>query len=862
MAENLGGIFWSADIRTEGLNKSAADIGKSTKSAERGFSELDSTVQKTEKSMFSLTKVAGALGTALATMQLKNYVINTAAAIDEQAKFSQALGVSYEQLQKLQFAAGQNGASINALNNGLRKLAKGASEAANGTGEALKAFNQLGIEAKALQGLSPDQIFAKVADAMAGVESSGDQAAIAMRLFGNEGALLLNTLRGGSAGLKQMGDELERIGGVISNDTAKAAADFNDQMDKLQRAASGVGSALVGSVLPHTTSFLNVITEVVSNGPLMSNVLNGIGIAATATAIVIATKLVVAIAASAASMIGAAASAVRYQIALASMAGVSASTAVAVTALGAASRAAAVAMGALGGPAGILLIAGAALLAFSINAKEAKDKTGELVTEADNLFIALAGIEALKDRRAQLSEFANTIDTTKDRIATLTAELERLNSRSRGGGGLRVDVSGEKRRAEISEELIALRAKLAEAEKNLAGATNNAKLELAEYNKTAAETETVTQRQSQTFDQLFQDLINQQMQIKLTSDEYERYIIMQRLGSDASKEQIAAIQGEIDNLQRLRAERQAAADEAQKQRDEEAKRKQLQSDVRFVGVTDKQAELTRLADSYAMQQNMLQQALELELLTREEYALRREELERQTQERINEINNTGMVSFTDRLKEAGFSLEQFQNQAIGSFAAVLTGAMSGKDAIRGLAQSILTTAIGALIKMAITAAIGQKAAVATGVATAGALSTAYATPAALVSLATMGANAVPASAGIASTTALAQGLAMGGGRLNGGPVNPGTMYPVTEDGKPELLIQGGRQYLLPGNRGEVVSNKDMAQVGQGGGQTVNFTLQVSRDMAMDRAALSDALFDLEPQIYEMMENQKYRRGEL
>lgn len=115
---------------------------------------------------------------------------------------------------------------------------------------------------------------------------------------------------------------------------------------------------------------------------------------------------------------------------------------------------------------------------------------------------------------------------------------------------------------------------------------------------------------------------------------------------------------------------------------------------------------------------------------------------------------------------------------------------------------------------------------------------------------------------IASTTALAQGLAMGGGRLNGGPVNPGTMYPVTEDGKPELLIQGGRQYLLPGNRGEVVSNKDMAQVGQGGGQTVNFTLQVNRDMAMDRAALSDALFDLEPQIYEMMENQKYRRGEL
>lgn len=55
----------------------------------------------------------------------------------------------------------------------------------------------------------------------------------------------------------------------------------------------------------------------------------------------------------------------------------------------------------------------------------------------------------------------------------------------------------------------------------------------------------------------------------------------------------------------------------------------------------------------------------------------------------------------------------------------------------------------------------------------------------------------------------------GGGRLYGGPVQAGSLYPVTENGKPELLVQGNRQYLLPGAGGRVISNKDM-QAGSGG----------------------------------------------
>jgi chromosome segregation ATPase len=62
----------------------------------------------------------------------------------------------------------------------------------------------------------------------------------------------------------------------------------------------------------------------------------------------------------------------------------------------------------------------------------------------------------------------------------------------------------------------------------------------------------------------------------------------------------------------------------------------------------------------------------------------------------------------------------------------------------------------------------------------------------------------------------------GGGRLYGGPVQAGAMYPITENGKPEILQQGNKQYLLPGSSGNVISNKDMvAQSGSNVSVEVN-----------------------------------------
>ena len=47
-------------------------------------------------------------------------------------------------------------------------------------------------------------------------------------------------------------------------------------------------------------------------------------------------------------------------------------------------------------------------------------------------------------------------------------------------------------------------------------------------------------------------------------------------------------------------------------------------------------------------------------------------------------------------------------------------------------------------------------------------------------------------------------FSFGGGKAAGGPVSAGMFYEVGEANKPEIFRTGGRQYLIPGNQGEVM----------------------------------------------------------
>lgn len=171
------------------------------------------------------------------------------------------------------------------------------------------------------------------------------------------------------------------------------------------------------------------------------------------------------------------------------------------------------------------------------------------------------------------------------------------------------------------------------------------------------------------------------------------------------------------------------------------------------------------------------------------------------------------------------AVDAFSGNASNAITGLLTGTMSAQEAMRSLGNTILNSVINSIVQVGVEALknyiLGQTlgaASVASSVGMAATTATAWAPAAALASLATLGTNAAPASAGITSTVGLASGLALAGARYNGGPVSAGSMYQIGEKGKPEIYqASTGKQYMIPGDNGKVISNKDMQS---GGGISV------------------------------------------
>lgn len=184
---------------------------------------------------------------------------------------------------------------------------------------------------------------------------------------------------------------------------------------------------------------------------------------------------------------------------------------------------------------------------------------------------------------------------------------------------------------------------------------------------------------------------------------------------------------------------------------------------------------------------------------------------------------------------AAAAFDSLGSTASNALTGILTGSMSVSDAMRNIGMTVLNSVINTFVQMGIewvksaimgqaaqTAAIGTVTAVQTAaVGTQTALSTAAAattaaawTPAAILSsIASMGTAAaigLGAVAGVIGTSLL-------GKRKNGGPVAAGGMYQVGENGLPEIFqASNGRQYMIPGDNGSVISNKDMMSGGGSG----------------------------------------------
>jgi hypothetical protein len=171
-------------------------------------------------------------------------------AVDNLAKTADKLGATTEALAGLQHAAEISGVSTETMNMALQRMTRRVAEAAMGTGEAKGALEELNLNADALAKLPLDQQMNIVADAMQGVEKQSDRVRLAMKLFDSEGVALVNTLAGGSDGLKEMAEEASKLGIAISRVDAAMIEQANDDVLRAKSVFQGFGNQIATELSP------------------------------------------------------------------------------------------------------------------------------------------------------------------------------------------------------------------------------------------------------------------------------------------------------------------------------------------------------------------------------------------------------------------------------------------------------------------------------------------------------------------------------------------------------------------------------------------------------------------------------------
>lgn len=600
----------------------------------------------------------------------------------------------------------------------------------------------------------------------------------------------------------------------------------------------------------------------------------------------------------------------------------------------------------LGGPAGVVLLAAAAIYYFASGAKTAKVEVDALTGSLDNL---------------TFSQLQRTAGEVKDKIEDLNVELAkaRSNVNNKFKAVWETDEGFKQRmndnQAAVDDTSAALeRAKkrleeLADAQKKLSTPKAQAP------DKDPEKKDAVVSDTSEEGQKALANLEKQKALAKLTGKAKAELQAIQSLGDTATgKEKLRAAElgAEIYKLEEatkaLGATNKKEKTEAEQlaKRNAEAEKKGIESNIEAfqklglelsnVGKSARdlamdQAQLTlnkyatpeqiqtardMAAALYDLNKAKSNKALlgQVDPSAGASQALEKQLADLETLKQAKMLSDTDYLTYKEQAETdynarmAQIEIDRFAAQSAGNAAMVegfealatsggqaLAGLLSGttslKDAMGGVANTVLNEVIGSFVKSGIEwakvesgkmlatkateaaelggiaavttaqniatgtiAATTTTAAATTGTAVAGSMAPA----AGLSSIASFGGAAVVGGAALLATMALAKSA---GGRQYGGGVQAGSMYRVNETGAPEIFnAANGRQYMMPNSRGEVVSNKDATAGGGGGGGVVvniqNYSgAQVSQSQStVDRQQVIDIV------IGDMMQDGKIARA--
>lgn len=239
--------------------------GKQADDSRSGFEKLGSTLSKVGA---ALGAAVAAIGTAAVATGKKIWDManETAAAGDEIDKQSQKLGISAENYQKLSYAMERSGADVEDFKKGTMNITKELANMKNGVDGAGSMFEQLRVDTKNADGSirSTEDVLLDTIDALANMTDEAQRNALANQIFGKSYQEILPLLNSGSDGIRDLMNEADKYGMVMSDKAVKASAAFQDSLTRLKGTITGVKNTMMSQLLPGLTSITSGLADMIA----------------------------------------------------------------------------------------------------------------------------------------------------------------------------------------------------------------------------------------------------------------------------------------------------------------------------------------------------------------------------------------------------------------------------------------------------------------------------------------------------------------------------------------------------------------------------------------------------------------------
>ena len=260
MAESI------ADLSIQ-LRATADKLSSDINSGLRGAQQSTSVGAVALGTAIGVSVVAG-LGAAMAGVKkvvgLAFEGLDRIDALDEAAS---KIGIAYNALQDLKFAAEMTGGSFEGMVSALAKM-----QANLASGSADEALLRLGLSAQNLRDLAPEKQFAEIAQKLSEIQNTGDKIDLTKSFFGKGGVEILNVINMGKEGIEGMSAATEKLGGHLTDAQRSMATMAQEHIEKLQTGWGFMKDQIAVAIAPALLDMVNTVKDLATEAGGVSNI--------------------------------------------------------------------------------------------------------------------------------------------------------------------------------------------------------------------------------------------------------------------------------------------------------------------------------------------------------------------------------------------------------------------------------------------------------------------------------------------------------------------------------------------------------------------------------------------------------------